>query len=149
MGNPLDDKSVNVTIPQLQKTGAQVIAGQPWPSDEIKSPPLWPDRPTTGRNLKLDGHLDALVDAEMRGEAEEFARPRCIELLDGSVRVEIECQSGHAEEVARAASAFGVVELTYRDVVQAVVPITNLNALSKVEGIRFIRMPIRGEEEAE
>ena len=98
---------------------------------------------------KLEGHLNQLIRAEERGEAEEFARQGNIKLLDGSVRVEIECQSGHAEEVARAASTFGIVEGTYRDVVQAVVPITNLNALDELEGIRFIRMPRHPEEEAE
>ena len=98
---------------------------------------------------KLDGTLNQLIRAEEKGEAEEFASSRVIELVDGSVRVTIECLAGHAEEVARAASAFGIVELTYRDWVQAVVPITNLNALDELEGIRFIRLPIRSEEEAE
>jgi len=98
---------------------------------------------------KLDGTLNQLIRAEEQGEAEEFARQGSIKLLDGSVRVIIECQSGHAEEVARAASAFGIVEGTARDVVQAVVPITNLNALDEVEGIRFIRMPRHPVEEAE
>jgi len=98
---------------------------------------------------KLEGTLNQLIRAEEKGEAEEFARQRSIELLDGSVRVTIECQSGHAEEVARGASAFGIVEGTARDWVQAVVPITNLNALAEVESIRFIQLPIRGEEEVE
>jgi len=98
---------------------------------------------------KLEGHLNQLIRAEEQGEAEEFARQRSIELVDGSVRVEIECLPGHAEEVARAASTFGIVELTYRNLVQAVVPITNLNALDELEGIRFIRMPRHPEEEAE
>jgi hypothetical protein len=98
---------------------------------------------------KLDGTLNQLIRAEEKGEAEEFARQRAIELLDGSVRVMIECLAGHAEEVARAAGAFGIVEGTARDVVQVVVPITNLNALDELEGIRFIRMPKYPEEEAE
>ena len=98
---------------------------------------------------KLEGHLNQLIRAEEQGEAEEFARQRSIELVDGSVRVEIECLPGHAEEVARAASAFGIVEGTARDWVQAVVPITNLNALDELEGIRFIRLPIHPVEEAE
>ena len=98
---------------------------------------------------KLEGHLNQLIRAEQRGEAEEFARQGNIKLLDGNVRVEIVCLSGHAEEVARAAGAFGIVELTHRDLVQAVVPITNLNALDELEGIRFIRLPIRSQEEVE
>jgi hypothetical protein len=98
---------------------------------------------------KLDGTLNQLIRAEEQGEAEEFARQGNIKLVDGSVRVEIECLPGRAEEVARAAGAFGIVEGTYRNLVQAVVPITNLNALDEVEGIRFIRMPRHPEEEAE
>ena len=116
--------------------------------DEGENLPPLLEEPEKG-NVKLDGKLNQLIRAKEQGEAEEFARQRSIELVDGNVRVEIVCLPGHAEEVARAASAFGIVEGTARDVVQAVVPITNLNALAEVESIRFIRLPRRGEEEAE
>ena len=96
--------------------------------------------------MKLDGRLNQLIRAEQRGETELFAGRRVIELVDGNVRVIIECLPGHAEEVARAIRALGIVKLTYRDVVQVVVPITNLNALDEVESIRFIREPIEGKK---
>ena len=116
------------------------IAGCTSNQDGGENLPSIAEEPEKG-NVKLDGTLNQLIRAEQRGEAEEFARQGIIELVDGSVRVMIECLPGHAEEVARAASAFGIVELTYRDWVQAVVPITNLTALADIPSVSFVRLP--------
>jgi len=93
-------------------------------------------------NPRLSSHLDRLIDAESRGEAEAFAGPRRIELLDGDkVRITIECVPGHLGAVAETAGAYGIVEMSNRSLVQAVVPITSLTALAGVEGIRRVRLP--------
>jgi len=93
-------------------------------------------------NPKLDFNIKRLISAEERGEAEEFARQRSIELIDGSVTVIIECESGQAEAVAEAAGDLGNVELSVRDLVQVVVPITNLAALAEIPGVHLVRLPI-------
>ena len=92
-------------------------------------------------NSKLDFNLKRLVDAEERGEAKEFAEPRGIELINGSVTVIIECEPGQAEAVAEAAGTLRNVELSVRDLVQVVVPITNLTALADISGVHLVRLP--------
>ena len=109
-------------------------------------PPV-PEEPEE-RNPKLGSHLNQLIRAEERGEAESFASRRDIELIDGSVRVTIECVPGQVEAAAEAAGGLGTVGLIYRNHVQAVVPITSLTTLADEESIRFIQLPWRSEEEA-
>ena len=93
---------------------------------------------------KLASHLNRLILAEEQGEAEAFARPRNIKLVNGNVRVSIECVPGQVEEAAKAVSALGTVELIARfsNGIQAVVPITSLTALADEESIRFIGLPV-------
>jgi hypothetical protein len=93
----------------------------------------------------LSSHLWDLIDAENRGEAEAFARPRGIELIDGSVRVIIEGVPDQVEAVAKVVAAVGNVEIISErfNGVQAVVPITSLNALADDEIIASIGLPVR------
>jgi len=60
---------------------------------------------------KLGSRLMALIDAEKRGEAESFAQSRLIDLVDGSVRVEIKVASGQLGAAVRAAADLGTVEV--------------------------------------
>jgi len=110
-------------------------------------PPV-PEEPEE-RNPKLDSHLQDLILAERQGEAESFASRRDIELIDGSVRVTIECMPSQVEAAAEAATNAGAKQVRSRkDLVQAVVPITSLTALAEAESIRFIELPWRSQEEA-
>jgi hypothetical protein len=95
---------------------------------------------------KLSSMLNKLVQAEWRGEAEEFARPRGIELLYDdtglvSVEVIIECLPGRVEEAAGAAETYGTVGVISRNMIVVVVPITSLSALADEESIGSIRLP--------
>jgi len=109
-------------------------------------PPLL-EEPDKG-NPNLDGHLNDLIRAEERGEAELFAsRSGDIELVDGSVMVIIECLPGQVEVAAESVAAYGIVELTTRrGLIQALVPITSLTALAEAEGIRRVRLPVYAED---
>ncbi len=95
-------------------------------------------------NPKLGSHLWDIIEAESQGEAESFASGRDnIELVDGGVRVIIECVPGQVEAAAEAATNAGAkLETSYKNWLQAVVPITSLTALAEAESIRFIRVPI-------
>jgi hypothetical protein len=93
-------------------------------------------------NSKLDFNIQRLIEAEEQGEVEEFTRQRSIELIDGSVTVIIECESGQAEAVTAAVGSLGNVELIVRDLVQVVVPISNLNALAEIPSVILVRLPI-------
>ena len=107
------------------------------------------DQPLT-ENPKLSTHLDYLIQAERRGEAEEFAKSIGIELIDGKVRVSVKCEYDMIEEATRAARRLGVVELEpiVRDdlvhpVIQMVIPITSLNDLAAEKSVKRIRLPAK------
>jgi len=93
-------------------------------------------------NPKLDSQLNQLVRAEERGETALFAEQSNIELVDGAVRVIIECVPGQLEAAAEAATNAGVkLETSYDNLLQVVVPITRLTTLADAESIHFIRLP--------
>ena len=106
---------------------------------------------TDNGKQKLSSILNKLVQAEERGEVEEFAHQKGIELLYDdaglvSVRVEIDCESGQVEAAIKVIETYGTVEVSYLDTVQAVVPITSLAALADAEeSIVLIRLPIYAE----
>ena len=94
---------------------------------------------------KLSSDLNRLVQAEERGEAEEFAYRHCIELVDGCVTVIINCVPGQCEAAAEAATRAGASEARVSNhfswVLAVAVPITNLVALSEEESISWVRLP--------
>jgi hypothetical protein len=101
-----------------------------------------PACPSGQDTAKLDSRLNQLIMAEERGEAEAFAQLRNIDLIDGSIRVIIECEPGQAEAAAKAAAKVGAEKVNiYRDMVGAVVPINKLTTLAKDKSIHFIRLP--------
>ena len=100
---------------------------------------------------KLSSMLDRLVEAEEQGEAEEFARPRGIELLYDdaglvSVRVLIQCSPEKVEEAAEVVGTYGTVGVVASRSISAIVPIASLPALADEESIEQIRLPILGDD---
>ncbi|MDP3947651.1 MAG: hypothetical protein Q8Q41_03105 [bacterium] len=101
-------------------------------------------------NPKLGSALWQLIEAEKRGEAESFARQGDIKLVDGGVLVTMESVPGQVEAAAKAAINAGAQHLQAgsigitKDWLDAVVPITSLEALANEESIRFIALPVRG-----
>ncbi len=107
--------------------------------DTTNLPPL--DLPDKG-HPKLDSQLNQLVNAEKRGEAASFAEQSSIELVDGGVRVIIECVPGEIEAATEAATnAEARLETSYNNLLQVVVPITSLTTLADAASIHFIRLP--------
>ncbi len=92
--------------------------------DIIDFPPS--DLPDKG-NPKLDSQLNQLVDAEGHGEAASFAEQSDINLVDGAVRVIIECLPGQLEAATNAGAK---LETSYDNLLQVVVPITSLTTLA-------------------
>jgi len=114
--------------------------GQPASGEEGQDlPPL--ELPDKG-NPKLDSQLNQLVHAERNGETASCAEQSDIELVDGAVRVIIECVPGQLEAATEAATNAGAkLETSYDNLLQVVVPITKLSTLADAESIRFIRLP--------
>jgi len=104
-----------------------------------------PPPPKTG-NPKLRLGLNQLIAAHERGEAEEWARSHGIDLIDGSVRVSIECVSGQLEAAVKAVTRLGTVEVIAErsEQIQALIPIASLTALAREGSISSIRVPIKG-----
>lgn len=99
------------------------------------------DLPDKG-HPKLDSQLNQLVSAEKRGEAASFAEQSGIELVDGGVRVIIECVPGQLEAATEAATDAGAkLETSHDNLLQVVVPISSLTTLADEPSIRFIRLP--------
>ena len=92
-------------------------------------------------NPKLDSQLNQLVLAESQGQAASFAEKSNIELVDGKVRVIVECLPDQVDAAIKASSALGIVETSYDNLLQVVVPITSLSTLADAASIRFIRLP--------
>lgn len=93
-------------------------------------------------NPKLDSQLNQLVAAQANGEAASFARQANIPLDNGRVRVVIECVPGQLDAASKAAVTAGaVVETTYENLIQVLIPVTALNALADAESIKTVRLP--------
>jgi len=88
---------------------------------------------------KLENLLQKLIEVYSKGEnAESFAETNGIFYKEGKVRVVIEL----INEQANIPEGYGVViEKRYKNMVQALVPIENLEALSKSPLVKFIRIP--------
>lgn len=99
------------------------------------------DLPEKG-DPKLDSQLNRLVRAERDGETESFAEQSNIELINGGVRVIIECVPSQIDDAIVAATNAGAkLETSYDNLLQVVVPITSLTTLADAESIHFIRLP--------
>ena len=92
-------------------------------------------------NPKLGSRLNQLISAYNEGQATVFAQKNNIILVGDSARVIVECFPGQAGSAVGPAGTLGVVETTYRDLLQVVVPITQLETLADVSGIKLIRAP--------
>lgn len=114
-----------------------VAAASDWKIIDI---PLF-DSPDKG-NPKLDSPLNQLVQAEREGEAASFAEQSGIGLVNGGVRVIIECVPAQVDAAMVATSNAGAkLEASHDNLLQVVVPITSLTTLADVASIHFIRLP--------
>lgn len=120
---------ISATIPLACKSDQSVMD---------VSPSELPDK----GNPKLDSQLNQLVIAEARGEVAEFAENHGIELVNGDVRVIIECLPGQLETASlEMANAGARIETSHDNLLQVIVPITSLDSLAEASSIRFIRLP--------
>ncbi len=106
--------------------------------EELDLPPI--ELPDKG-NPKLDSQLNQLVLAQTLKRAASFAQESNIKMVDGNVRVIVECLPDQVDAAAKAAGALGVVETSYRNLLQVVVPISQLTALADTPSIRLVRLP--------
>jgi hypothetical protein len=103
-------------------------------------------RPSKG-NPKLGSSLNQLVEAYNRGgtaEAQAFATSHHLILQNDRVQVTIVTSEGSIEDVRCAVKTMGgECQTHYRNLLQALVPIGNLEALAQRPDVQVIREPRR------
>ena len=115
--------------------GQQVAAAE---EEELDTSRI--ERPEKG-NPKLDSQLNQLVSANTTKRVAAFAEESQIEVAGDNVRVIIECLPGQIEDAAEVADDSGIVEASYENLIQVVVPISQLTTLADAPSIRLVRMP--------
>ncbi|MFQ6059550.1 MAG: S8 family serine peptidase, partial [Anaerolineae bacterium] len=94
---------------------------------------------------KLESVLSQLAAAQREGglaQAARLARSQGLTLKGDAVRVVVEARSGKVASAVRAVEAQGGrVETTYKDLVQALVPLPALEPLADLEAVRWVRRP--------
>jgi PBP1b-binding outer membrane lipoprotein LpoB len=128
-----------VLLPVVVIVGCQQ---QPEPAPTLSPMPNPPTStlPEKG-DPKLDSQLNQLIQAEKLGDAASFAEQSNIKLVDGDVRVIVESLPEQVEATTKAASALGVVETSYGDLLQVLVPVASLTTLADAASVRFVRLP--------
>jgi len=96
-------------------------------------------------NPKLQSVLGDLLRAykkEGLKGAINFSNSQNIRLKDGRVRLVLEAGPGKFNTVAKKVEALGCqVETAYKELIQVLVPISAIDALSRIQGLNYIRRP--------
>lgn len=85
-------------------------------------------------------HLAAAQASEGAAGAERFAAERALKLTDGRVRLVVEAADPQVA-AARVADAGGIIEATHDDLIQASVPVEQIEPLSEDPAVEYVREP--------
>lgn len=95
--------------------------------------------------IRLQGVLSQLTNTFNYAPqyATEFAAQRGVSIEDGRVQVIVEADSLiESQLVQKKLSAFDATNVSgYQDLIQAQVPVSQLSAVSKLGGVRYVRLP--------
>ena len=88
--------------------------------------------------------LEKLFQTQGADGALYFARQRAIDMTGESVRVVIEMTSEGNDDLLNPVQALGgIIETSYGNLIQTLMPLFSLQALSRVPGIKQIRLPLK------
>ena len=96
----------------------------------------------TKGNPKLDTTLNQLAARTTAGGNPPLLLENNVRLVDNTVRVIIEGVHNKSEEIISAVDALGNIEASYGDLVQVVVPVSQLDAIAVIPDVRFARLPM-------
>ena len=107
------------------------------------------ERPSVG-NPKLDHQLAVLARAQSTRRARAaMAEAHGLDMVDGNVRVVVEAGEADLRATrAAVAAAGGKVEAEYADLIQALVPVSTLEALAADPAVHYVRPPFSSTPEA-
>ncbi|MFC2027134.1 thrombospondin type 3 repeat-containing protein [Chloroflexota bacterium] len=92
-------------------------------------------------NPKLDSQLNQMVSTQNELQMSVMTQKSSVQLVENSVRVIIECLPGQVGTVVQAAGELGVVETSYGDSIQVMIPASQLISLANDPGIQLVRLP--------
>lgn len=140
------DEPTSVDMNQLSPGDKPIESTAPPANDETSPPVLSPAvdhdkaveaKPGTQSSLN---DLVATLEAEGPEAAEQFASERGLKLTDGSVQLVIESVDPVAA-AAEVTAVGGIIETTHGKLVQASVPVEQINNLSDSAAIDYLREP--------
>jgi hypothetical protein len=98
---------------------------------------------TVKGNPKLESALNQLSAISPQAAASAFANQHGLMVTDSKVRVVIEVKAGNEEDVTSRAKALGAdVEASYDNLVQALVPVSELEVLANDADVELVRLPL-------
>ena len=132
---PIEEEPSALPIPEQEELA---------PVEEPGVPAGEPGAPESG-NPKLESSLNQLLAAHSAGglaEAQAFATSRALIMSDGQVLVEIVADAGEMQALQEAVEAAGgVYRGHYEGLMEAMVPIEELESLAANPGVQVIRPP--------
>jgi hypothetical protein len=100
------------------------------------------DLPPKG-HPKLDSALSALASQNNTKAIGPLTSGLAPQTAGDTVRIIIEAAKGQTNNVSASARAFGSIEGSYGDLVQMVVPISQLNTLAGLSNAKLVRLPMK------
>ncbi|MBN1190588.1 MAG: PD40 domain-containing protein [Dehalococcoidales bacterium] len=94
-------------------------------------------------NSKLDSQLEPLIAAKDPEQFKVFAQQKSIDISEEQIRVVIERSKGDLEAIFHEVEAIGSIESTYENLLQVMVPVSQLSALADIPGVDFVRLPYK------
>jgi len=137
--------SVVVTLAMiLSLLGAALPAVAQDEGGAIQLAPSPADRAEKGsESPKLDSLLNRLVSAATPEAKYAIAQSSDVRLVDDSVQVVIECRADTVDAVAAIVAGLGTIETSYLDLLQASVPVSQLETLAGMTDVLRVRIPQR------
>ncbi|MFC1921121.1 Ig-like domain-containing protein [Chloroflexota bacterium] len=119
--------------------GGKLVSAAGNDEQQPELPPL--ELPEKG-NPKLDSQLNRMVKSAGERRSSGMMQQSSAEQPGETVRVIIECLPGEAETVRNSAGDLGTVEVSYKDLVQVNIPVSQLESLANNPGISLVRTPM-------
>ncbi len=122
----------------------QSYAEKPAVTGDAEPPFLLPLPPVDKGNPKLDSRLNQLVSRVNSPKAmTAFAQQAGVDYAGDRVRVIVEALPGQVAAAEAVARGLGTLETQYNDLLQVILPVSQLNALAESQSIRLVRTPLQ------
>jgi len=94
-------------------------------------------------NPKLDSALNSVLSAKTSASKELLIAQEDFYIDEDTVRIIIESITGYSDEISAIVNALGIIEGSYGDYIQMVVPVSCLLEISEFEAVKQVRTPMQ------